>query len=111
MLLFFTVEFAASEPVKGLQEDVLLSYFAKLRETLDLFTSWDWPTYFHDYGQETSKYKQVKPDTAIVLLEKLREGDKKTMFTVLKKSERDKKKLLETVLKQLRQLTQIPPTK
>lgn len=39
---------------------------------------------------------------------RLKEGDKKTMFTVLKKSERDKKKLLETVLKQLRQLSQVP---
>lgn len=62
--------FAASEPVKGLQEDILLSYFLKLREILDLFTSWDWPTYFHDYGQETSKYKQVEPDVAIIILEK-----------------------------------------
>ncbi|XP_018576689.1 exocyst complex component 6 [Anoplophora glabripennis] len=103
--------FAASEPVKGLQEDALLSYFGKLREILDLLISWDWPTYFHDYAQETSKYKKVNPEIAIVLLEKLKEGDKKTMFTVLKKSERDKKKLLETVLKQLRQLSQIPPGK
>lgn len=121
------VEFAASEPVKGLQEDVLLSYFVKLRETLDLFISWDWPTYFHDYNQETSKYTKVTPDIAITILEKydrfffnckyfllifvfrLKEGDKKTMFTVLKKSERDKKKLLETVLKQLKQLSQISP--
>ncbi|XP_019866312.1 exocyst complex component 6 [Aethina tumida] len=100
--------FAASEPVKGLQEDDLLVYFSKLREILDLFISWDWPTYFHDFAQETSKYKKVDPDTAIILLEKLKEGDKKTMFTVLKKSERDKKKLLETVLKQLRQLSQVP---
>jgi hypothetical protein len=35
---------------------------------------------------------------------RLREADKKTIFSVLKKNERDKKKLLETVLKQLRQL-------
>ncbi|KAJ8965010.1 hypothetical protein NQ314_004408 [Rhamnusium bicolor] len=104
-------QFAASEPVKGLQEDTLLSYFGKLREILDLLISWDWPTYFHDYAQETSKYKKVNPEIAITLLEKLKEGDKKTMFTVLKKSERDKKKLLETVLKQLRQLSQIPPGK
>ncbi|KAG5882503.1 hypothetical protein JTB14_008476 [Gonioctena quinquepunctata] len=101
-------QFAASEPVNGLQEDALLSYFETFREILDLFISWDWPTYFHDYAQETSKYKKVNPDVAIVLLEKLKEGDKKTMFTVLKKSERDKKKLLETVLKQLRQLSQLP---
>ncbi|GJQ74258.1 hypothetical protein Trydic_g19159 [Trypoxylus dichotomus] len=102
-------QFAARGPVKDLQDDVLLSYFAKLREILDLITSWDWPTYFHDYGQETSKYKLVTPDVAITILEKLKEGDKRTMFSVLKKSERDKKKLLETVLKQLRQLSQIPP--
>ncbi|XP_028133189.1 exocyst complex component 6 [Diabrotica virgifera virgifera] len=104
-------QFGASEPVQGLQEGALLSYFEGLREILDLFISWDWPTYFHDYAQDTSKYKKVNPDVAIVLLEKLREGDKKTMFTVLKKSERDKKKLLDTVLKQLRQLSQIPAGK
>lgn len=68
--LSFCTEFAASEPVQGLQEDVLLSYFIKLRETLDLFISWDWPTYFHDYGQDTSKYKNVQPDVAITILEK-----------------------------------------
>lgn len=66
----YVLEFAASEPVKGLQEDTLLSYFGKLREILDLLISWDWPTYFHDYAQETSKYKKVNPETAIVLLEK-----------------------------------------
>ncbi|KAK4882101.1 hypothetical protein RN001_005420 [Aquatica leii] len=104
-------QFAVSEPVTGLQDDILLAYFTKLREILDLFISWEWPAYFHDYGQETNKYKQVNPETAIIILEKLREADKKTMFTVLKKSERDKKKLLETVLKQLRQLSQMPPGK
>lgn len=97
-------QFAASEPVVGLEEGILLSYFTDLRQLLDLLMSWDWPTYFHDYGQENSKYQQVNPNTAIILLEKIREADKKTMFSVLKKSERDKKKLLETVLKQLRQL-------
>lgn len=97
-------QFAASEPVIGLEEGTLLSYFTNLRQLLDLLMSWDWPTYFHDYGQENSKYQQVNPNTAIILLEKIREADKKTMFSVLKKSERDKKKLLETVLKQLRQL-------
>ncbi|XP_034233965.1 exocyst complex component 6B isoform X1 [Thrips palmi] len=99
-------QFAASEPVPGSEEGVLLRYFADLRQLLDLFMTWDWPTYFHDYGQENSKYQLVNPTTAINLLEKLREADKRTMFSVLKKSERDKKKLLETVLKQLRQLAQ-----
>ncbi|XP_052125040.1 exocyst complex component 6 isoform X1 [Frankliniella occidentalis] len=99
-------QFAASEPVPGLEEQVLLRYFADLRQLLDLFMTWDWPTYFHDYGQENSKYQHVNPSTATILVEKLREADKRTMFSVLKKSERDKKKLLETVLKQLRQLAQ-----
>ncbi|XP_043272616.1 exocyst complex component 6 isoform X2 [Venturia canescens] len=99
-------QFAASEPVVGLPEGALLQYFAQLRQLLDLFMSWDWPTYFHDYGHESSKYNLVTPNMAVLLLEKLRESDKKTVFSVLKKSERDKKKLLETVLKQLRQLAQ-----
>ncbi|KAF4518416.1 hypothetical protein B566_EDAN002069 [Ephemera danica] len=97
-------QFAASEPVPGLEEDALLRHFCELRQLLDLFMTWDWPTYFHDYGQDNSKYQHVSPHNAIILLEKLREADKKTVFSVLKKSERDKKKLLETVLKQLRQL-------
>lgn len=66
----FFAEFAASEPVKGLQQDELLAYFAKLRELLDLFISWDWPTYFHDYAQDISRYKNVRPEIAIILLEK-----------------------------------------
>ena len=37
---------------------------------------------------------------------RLREADKRTVFSVLKKSERDKKKLMETVLRQLKQLLQ-----
>ncbi|KAG7197489.1 hypothetical protein KM043_013337 [Ampulex compressa] len=99
-------QFAASEPIIGLPEGTLLQYFAQLRQLLDLFMSWDWPTYFHDYGHESSKYNLVTPNMAVLLLEKLKESDKKTVFSVLKKSERDKKKLLETVLKQLRQLAQ-----
>ncbi|KMQ87316.1 exocyst complex component 6 [Lasius niger] len=99
-------QFAASEPVVGLPEGTLLQYFLQLRQLLDLFMSWDWPTYFHDYGHDSSKYNLVTPNMAVLLLEKLKESDKKTMFSVLKKSERDKKKLLETVLKQLRQLAQ-----
>ncbi|XP_011057925.1 PREDICTED: exocyst complex component 6 isoform X2 [Acromyrmex echinatior] len=99
-------QFAASEPVIGLPEGTLLQYFSQLRQLLDLFMSWDWPTYFHDYGHDSSKYDLVTPNMAVLLLEKLKESDKKTVFSVLKKSERDKKKLLETVLKQLRQLAQ-----
>lgn len=63
-------QFAASEPVVGLPEGTLLQYFAQLRQLLDLFMSWDWPTYFHDYGHESSKYTLVTPNMAVLLLEK-----------------------------------------
>lgn len=64
------LEFAASEPVIGLPEGALLQHFAQLRQLLDLFMSWDWPTYFHDYGHESSKYHLVTPNMAVLLLEK-----------------------------------------
>lgn len=97
-------QFAASDPVPGLEEGILLKYFAELRQLLDLLMAWDWSAYFHDYGQENSKYSHINPNTAIIILEKL--TDNKNLFSVLKKSERDKKKLLDTVLKQLKQLAQ-----
>ncbi|MPC55451.1 Exocyst complex component 6 [Portunus trituberculatus] len=78
--------------------------FADLRQLLDLFMTEDWSTYLHDYGSENSKYLRVSPHNAIIVVEKLREGEKRGMFSILKRS--DKKKLLETVLKQLKQLTQ-----
>lgn len=40
----------------------------------------------------------------VFLLDRLREGEKKGVFSMLKRN--DKKKLLETVLKQLKQLAQ-----
>lgn len=98
-------KFANSDPVSGIEDGSLIMYFADLRQILNLFLNWDWSTYFHDYGQEASKYLRVNPQSAIILLEKVREADKKNVFAALKKSERYKKKLTETVLKQLRQLT------
>ncbi|KAH7981782.1 hypothetical protein HPB52_001092 [Rhipicephalus sanguineus] len=98
-------EFASSEPVKGFKEGVLQMFFVELRQLLDLFMAEDWSTYFHDHGKESSRYLRVNPSLALLLLEKVREADKKkNIFSSLKQKERDKKKLQETVLKQLRQL-------
>lgn len=97
--------FAGSEPVKGLEDGDLLLCFAELRQLIDLFMDWDWSTYFADFGKQHSKYLRVKPNTALNLLEKVREAEKKKNFiTSLKKNERDKKKLTETVIKNLKQL-------
>ncbi|KAG1678663.1 Exocyst complex component 6B [Nymphon striatum] len=99
-------QFASSEPVQGFEEGALQMCFAELRQLLDLFMSWDWSIYFSDFGSDNSKYLRVNPQTAIILLEKLKEADKKkNFFSSMSKSERDKKKLIETVLKQLRQIT------
>lgn len=98
--------FAASDPVPGLKEGELSKYFAEIRQLLDLLILEEWSTYLHDYGKTENRYSLVAPSTIIIILEKIREAEKKTMFSVLKKSERDKKKLLETVLKQLKQLAE-----
>jgi len=97
--------FAASEPVKGFEDGSLQLCFSELRQLMDLFTSWDWSTYFSDFGKQESKYLRVNPQTALNLLEKQKEADKKkNLFTALKKNERDKKKLIDTVVKQLKQM-------
>lgn len=69
IVLPFT-EFAASDPVPGFDDGDLLSTFMDLRQLLDLLLSWDWSTYFHDYGQETSKYLRVSPHRAVIVLDK-----------------------------------------
>lgn len=89
------------------QEGVLLMCFSDLRQLLDLFVSWDWSSYLADYGSSTSKYLRVKPESAIALLDKLKEAEKKNVFAnMMNKKERDKKRLVDTVYKQLKALTQ-----
>jgi hypothetical protein len=101
-------QFATSEPVKGLDPSLLLECFTDVRQLLDLFNQCDFSAYFHDFGERTSKYPRVTPQSAIKLLEKIREADKdkKKILSVLKKDERDKKKLHETILRSLKELPQ-----
>ena len=74
---------------------------------MELFMSEDWSRYFADYGKADSKYLRVNPQTALNLLEKRNEADKKkNLFTALKKDARDRKKLSDTIAKQLKQLIQ-----
>ena len=80
------------------------------RQLLDLFVSWDWTTYFADFGKtEGNKYARVPPATALCLLDKVKEADKeKSVFggINLNKKDRDKAKLREVVHKQLKSLVQ-----
>ncbi|XP_040848388.1 exocyst complex component 6 isoform X5 [Ochotona curzoniae] len=97
--------FASSEPVPGFQGDTLQLAFIDLRQLLDLFMVWDWSTYLADYGQPASKYLRVNPNTALTLLEKMKDTSKKNnIFAQFRKNDRDKQKLIETVVKQLRTL-------
>ncbi|KAM8923749.1 exocyst complex component 6 isoform 2-T2 [Pelodytes ibericus] len=97
--------FASSDPVPGFQEDTLQLAFIDLRQLLDLFMVWDWSTYLADYGQPTSKYLRVNPSTALILLEKMKESNKRNnIFAQFRRNDRDKQKLLDTVVKQLRGL-------
>uniref|UniRef100_A0A8C1ZZW5 Exocyst complex component n=1 Tax=Cyprinus carpio TaxID=7962 RepID=A0A8C1ZZW5_CYPCA len=97
--------FARAGPVPGFQGDTLLLAFIDLRQLLDLFTQWDWSTYLADYGRPTCKYLRVNPQTALTLLEKMKDTSRKNnMFAQFRKNERDKQKLIDTVVKQLRNL-------
>lgn len=83
----------------------MLLCFSDLRQLLDLFVSWDWSTYLADYGSTKSKYLRVKPESALALLDKLKEAEKKNVFAIMNKKDRDKKRLVDTVYKQLKSLT------
>ena len=71
--------------------------FSDLRQLLDLFVSWDWSTYLADYGQETSKYLRVQPQNALIILDKVKESEKKNVFTIMNKKDKDKTKTTNSV--------------
>ncbi|XP_012936001.1 exocyst complex component 6B isoform X2 [Aplysia californica] len=99
-------QFAASEPVPDSNDGTLQMAFTDLRQLLDLFINWDWSVYLADFGKQQARYLRVPRHTAISLLEKLNNADKKknNLLQSLKKNEREKKKLIDTVLKQLKVL-------
>ena len=55
----------ASQFLTGNMRETLESILGETWQMVDLFTEWDWETYFQDYGQETSKYALVNPGTAL----------------------------------------------
>merc|ERR1712004_681486 len=62
--------------------------------------------YFADFGKsDSSRYVRVQPATALVILDKLKEADKKNSSfggLAMNKKDRDKVKLREVVHRQLR---------
>jgi len=96
--------FAGSEPVKGFKEGDLQMAFAELRQLCDLFLYEDYSTYMSDMGKQQNKYLRVTTATALVVVDKLRENDRKKTVFALKKN--DKQKLRDTFAKNLRQVHQ-----
>lgn len=94
--------FAGSEPVKGFKEGDLLMAFAELRQLCDLFIYEDYSTYMSDMGKQQNKYLRVTTATALIVVDKLREHDRKKIMW--KKS--DQQKLRDTFAKNLRQVQQ-----
>ncbi|CBY31642.1 unnamed protein product [Oikopleura dioica] len=95
----------ASQFLTGNMRETLEGILGETWQMVDLFTEWDWETYFIDYGQETSKYALVNPGTALKVMEKLRQDKKsKNMLASLNINKRKKQKMQDTVIKQLRGL-------
>ncbi|XP_022662836.1 exocyst complex component 6-like isoform X3 [Varroa jacobsoni] len=102
-------QFATSEPVQGLNADVLPMFFVELRQLVDLVMDEDWQTYLQEKsdGRNDAKYLRVQPTTALIVLEKVCAADKKrnTLLNFNQK-QKERKKLLEWAVKQLRIITQ-----
>ncbi|PAV62595.1 hypothetical protein WR25_26425 isoform B [Diploscapter pachys] len=95
--------FSAKDLVEGLDKDTLSMAFAELRQLLDLIMGSDWTTYFAEFGKENGTYVRVKPTTAIAVMEKMIEYEKKSTG-FFNPRQGDRKKLLDTILRQLRTL-------
>lgn len=99
--------FANSDPVKGFNEGDLQMAFAELRQLLDLFLYEDkssYSEYISDMGKQQNRYLRVTAATALNVVDKLREYDRKKSVFALKKN--DKQKLRDTFAKNLRQVQQ-----
>ncbi|VDK43756.1 unnamed protein product [Anisakis simplex] len=96
--------FTSQCPVAGLEDATLAMTFASLRQLLDLVMKADWPTYLADYGKGESRYSRVKASSAITVLEKMIEFERKSSGFFAKGREKDRKKLLDTIVRQLKAL-------
>lgn len=96
--------FAGSDPVKGFNEGDLQMIFAELRQLCDLFLCEDYSTYMSDMGKQQNKYLRVTTATALNVVDKLREYDRKrSVFAMMRN---DKQKLRDTFSKNLKQAQQ-----
>ncbi|THD20711.1 Exocyst complex component [Fasciola hepatica] len=103
--------FIRTQPVPGLDRNMLSLIFADLRQLLDLFLRDDWSLYFESRNKTTGNpYDRVQPSVAIKLLERVRDTEKKRagFLSAIRKEERGRRKKLDDVIRQLRELNVAP---
>ncbi|GAA49636.1 Exocyst complex component 6B [Clonorchis sinensis] len=98
--------FVRTQPVPGVDRQMLWLIFADLRQLLDLFRRGDWAVFISSYGKPDNPYDRVSPTVAIRLLERARETEKKRggILGGLFKGDRDRRKKVDDVLRQLRDI-------
>ncbi|CAF2440547.1 unnamed protein product [Rotaria sp. Silwood2] len=98
--------FASKVNIANLDSETLLLCFQDLRQLLDLIMDKQWSLYFEQYGKPDSPFGRVNPHTALIVVEKLREGLKRPLLLKFNRPalEKENIKLLETVSKDLRSL-------
>ncbi|CDW53146.1 exocyst complex component 6 [Trichuris trichiura] len=89
--------------IAGVKDGTLPLTFADIRQVLDLVMADDWSTYLADFGRPTGRYVRVHPSTAICVLEKIYEYERRRGSSSFGKGKnQDRRRFLETVLKQLK---------
>ncbi|CAL8086670.1 unnamed protein product [Calicophoron daubneyi] len=102
--------FARSQPVPGLDSNMLSLIFADLRQLLDLYRRDDWVIYISSRnGTENNPYDRVSPSFAIKLLERIRDTEKKRtgFLHSMRKEERGRRKKIDDIIRQLRELVAV----
>ncbi|KAF5400267.1 Exocyst complex component [Paragonimus heterotremus] len=99
--------FVRSQPVPGVDGNMLWLIFADLRQLLDLFRKDDWAVFITSHKKPgNNPYDRVSPSVAIKLLERVRDSEKKrTGFIMgMRKEERGRRKRIDDVIRKLREL-------
>ncbi|CAF0753822.1 unnamed protein product [Adineta ricciae] len=98
--------FASKINIANLDSETLLLCFQDLRQLLDLIMDKRWSVFFDNYGNPDSPFARVAPRTALIVVEKLRDGLKRPLLSKFNRPAMEKEniKMLETVANKLRPL-------
>ena len=89
-------------PVKGCETGLFCQAFDEVNQLLNLVANNDYDYYMRQYDEEQSNYSKVPIDRVIILLDKLRNADKKGFFNFSKDKQggsRDYKMIIDKLQK------------